>query len=150
MKREILFRGKRIDNGEWIYGCCGYGFTQTVEYIMPDMFFATRDFGEIDKQGNPKIENEIAIGGYFAVDPKTVGQFTGLIDKNSKKIFEGDIIKTDLFVKNHFISFGKSAKWGQCFCVQSNNSIIYLTEIYAKSSDIIGDLHSNPELLDTF
>ena len=128
--RTILFRGyikypSDIINGFW------YG--DLIHYANGDIYIRQVETG---------MEHEVV--------PESVGQFTGITDRNGKKIFEGDIIKTDLFGKNHFISFGKSAKWGQCFCVESNNSIIYLTEIYAKSSDIIGDLHSNPELLDSF
>ena len=131
MIREILFRGKPIYE----------------ETIIGDDFF----YGDLCHYANGEVTIRQPETGYeMAVVPETIGQFTGITDRNGKKIFEGDIIKTDLFGKNHFISFGKSAKWGQCFCVQSNNSIIYLNEIYAKSSDIIGDLHSNPELLDTF
>ena len=131
MIREILFRGKPIYE----------------ETIIGDNFY----YGDLCHYANGEVTIRQPETGYeMAVLPETIGQFTGITDRNGKKIFEGDIIKTDLFGKNHFISFGKSAKWGQCFCVQSNNSIIYLTEIYAKSSDIIGDLHSNPELLDTF
>lgn len=131
MIREILFRGKPIYE----------------ETIIGDNFY----YGDLCHYANGEVTIRQPETGYeMAVVPETIGQFTGITDRNGKKIFEGDIIKTDLFGKNHFISFGKSAKWGQCFCVQSNNSIIYLTEIYAKSSDIIGDLHSNPELLDTF
>ena len=137
--REIEFRGKRIDNGEWIYGCCGYGFTQTVEYIMPDMFFATRDFGEIDKQGNPKIENEIAIGGYFAVDPKTVGQFTGLLDKNSKKIFEGDIIEEGVvYFDDEYLGFFVKGDF-----VEGEHKPLYDIPL----PEIIGNVTDNPELL---
>ena len=129
--REILFRGKPIDE----------------ETIIGNDFY----YGDLCHYANGEVTIRQPETGYeMAVVPETIGQFTGITDRNGKKIFEGDIIKTDLFGKNHFISFGKSAKWGQCFCVQSNNSIIYLTEIYAKSSDIIGDLHSNPELLDSF
>ena len=137
--REIEFRGKRIDNGEWIYGCCGYGFTQTVEYIMPDMFFATRDFGEIDKQGNPKIENEIAIGGYFAVDPKTVGQFTGLLDKNGKKIFEGDIIEEGVvYFDDEYLGFFVKGDF-----VEGEHKPLYDIPL----PEIIGNVTDNPELL---
>lgn len=131
MIREILFRGKPI-------------FEETI--IGNDFYY-----GDLCHYANGEVTIRQPETGYeMAVVPETIGQFTGITDRNGKKIFEGDIIKTDLFGKNHFISFGKSAKWGQCFCVESNNSIIYLTEIYAKSSDIIGDLHSNPELLDSF
>ena len=131
MIREILFRGKPIYE----------------ETIIGNDFY----YGDLCHYANGEVTIRQPETGYeMAVVPETIGQFTGITDRTGKKIFEGDIIKTDLFGKNHFISFGKSAKWGQCFCVQSNNSIIYLTVIYAKSSDVIGDLHSNPELLDSF
>lgn len=65
--REILFRGKRLDNGEWIEGCLIYIDNQ---YYIADY----------DKMMIP------------FVDPKTVGQFTGFLDKDGKKIFEGDCV----------------------------------------------------------
>ena len=69
MEREILFRGKRIDNGEWVEG----------NYIFEDF----------DRVGIHQIGTIIQC---FVI-PKTVGQFTGLLDKKGKKIFEGDIVK---------------------------------------------------------
>ena len=119
--REILFRGKRIDNGEWTYGF--------VEVYDDGACFITKPNGEGDK-----------------VDPTTVGQYTGLNDKNRKKIFEGDIV-SGFF--NHekivgYIFYGSDASFfiqrDGLFGIGLNNASDWL--------EVIGNIHDNPELLE--
>lgn len=68
--RQILFRGKRVDNGEWVYDNSVLFFSEKTK-----IYGALNEWREIE------------------VIPETVGQFTGVIDKNGKKVFEGDVVE---------------------------------------------------------
>lgn len=125
--REILFRGKRTDNSEWIYG-------DLVQWSDGVQIF--------DYDGVGKVKNNVI--------PETVGQYTGLKDKNGKRIFEGDIVycKSRLDNANMVIIFER----GQFRMVLSENYRSYQTnsgfyDINCFDKEVIGNIHDNPELL---
>ena len=144
MNDRYLFRGKRKDNGEWIEGnlinCAFFnndGFP--IFYIL--------DIDNIEYDCWEDIAVEIR---YLEVIPETVGQCTGLKDKNGKLIFEGDIVycKSRLDNANMVIIF----ECGQFRMVLSENYRSYQTnsgfyDINCFDKEVIGNIHDNPELL---
>ena len=153
--REILFRGKRVDNGEWVEGY----------YAAEPYTKNTYNYGYI-------LENEKDLFAKKAwlVDSRTVGQFTGLTNKNGTKVFEGDIVaippnmsrKSTLGV----VKFGdyKTPPYG----VDKTNRGFYIRWYYENEAieemlrrdivfwfnyshvdiSIIGNIYDNPELLE--
>lgn len=137
--REILFRGKEIDNREWVYG-----YVVSVADISRATIYAPQDPKECDWATLP-----------FLVDPDTVGQFTGLLDKNGNKIFEGDILKTEYskviceFGSGDF-SNGCHSYQGWCFTdLEQDDSLRsnYNDSRYVQEYSVIGNKWDNPELL---
>lgn len=128
--REIKFRGKRLDNGEWIYGDLVHTIKDTL--ILPT-----------DEGWNQ-----------YAVDPATVGQYTGLKDKNGKEIYEGDVIRSPLSedkTRPHRIFYhtGNAAFMG---ALVDRKELCYLRLdqdwIYKFGKEVIGNIHDNPELIE--
>ena len=85
MNKQIEFRGKRIDNGEWVYGYYVYDYRKEIHYIFTNIVGIT-NAGFKPKQCDYQLD-------CFEVDPSTIGQFTGLVDKNEKRIYEFDIVE---------------------------------------------------------
>ena len=149
--REILFRGKRVSNGEWVYG--NYAFTDN-NYEQHFVF-----------------QNEAFVN---KVTPETVGQFTGLTDKNGKKIFEGDIIRyADMYDYNCYLeSLDNTEAYDKCDFgdIWTVDEVVYgikigypafdlnkhewdcngLSELNESGNyfyEVIGNIHDNPDLL---
>ena len=128
--REILFRGKQIyDNGKWIIGhyACRYG----THYI----YFPKTNPYSFD---------------YEYIIPETVGQYTGLTDKNGIRIFEGDIVKvSDNYGYTDFSDggIGNVGFYDGLWYVSGevNNGLNDLTKVYYV--EVIGNIHDNPELM---
>lgn len=123
--REIIFRGKRLDNGEWIFG----GALHQTDYYGENV----DSWYIIDGT----CTNDYDIGYSYAVGPSTIGQYTGLNDKNGKRIFEGDILSLRTG-RPHVVRFKDGA-----FILE--DSAIPIS--FAIKFEIIGNVHDNPELL---
>ena len=134
--REILFRGKALYSDYWIEGyyvllhdCKG----NVSHRIYPG--YAATDCGDFYPE-------------WDEVDPKTVGQFTGLT-KNGKKIFEGDLClcnrNINSFVDNQVFLISFDAEYGQ-WVGSSRSSNIAADEF--SMCEVIGNIHDNPELLE--
>ena len=130
--REILFRGKRVDNGEWVEGC---GIIATENWVS--IFNVIDDIDE-----NSSEVNEIE------VLPETVGQFTGLFDKNGKKIFEGNIVRYDVNYHDMVISYDVENWGGWLYEDMDDNMQAYsIYEFCLKDIAVVGNIHDNPDIL---
>ncbi|EAE1303581.1 TPA_asm: hypothetical protein GYZ23_14345 [Listeria monocytogenes] len=131
--REIEFRAKRIDNGEWIYG-----------NLIPFEDSATFIFADERKGASTLTYAHFIINNMHAIDEKTVGQYTERQDINNNKIFEKDIVTCQFFDKKitgliEFIEF----MWA--VIDRKNQRLYQLNEV--SNIEVVGNVEENPELL---
>lgn len=143
--RTIKFRGKRLDNGEWIYG--GYhfehGFAKDNEKHYITVYETLGAF---------------TYNKFVLVEPETVGQFTGLLDKNGNKIFEGDVIDINQTVNgcNLFEIVWDKTQWNARYFIEMITPRLYEynfnelvdanIDVYEKEIEIVGNIHDNGDL----
>ena len=147
--REILFRGKTLI-GEWVEGA----------YYKQEEFYGDKEDAHAIITSKDTLDNDLGLC-YSIVLPDTIGQYTGLTDKNGKKVFEGDIVKcTDKFSDYEFIAvvmFGNpngEYNWGfqlkRISGASANTDILLWVEMEETGAfiEVIGNIHDNPELLE--
>lgn len=134
--RDITFRARRTDNGEWVEGNLVWIKNLNNEpyqcFIISHL--AYMEYGEFDDT--------------YQVIPETVGQYTGITDKNGKKIFEGDIVyeynaKGERSVKKYVVMWEDLfVRWSiaECKAMYGNKYLAFY--------EVIGNIHDNPELLE--
>lgn len=142
--REILFRGKRLDNGEWVYGDLVHVENKSYisyYYESPLSTFINELIEYVDM-------SMVGVAPFIEVDLTTIGQYTGLTDKNGKKIFEGDIVVVPLSGKpaKGIVEYFKTDICGFAVITQPQYSNYVLQKNYAY--EVIGNIHDNPELLE--
>ena len=130
--REILFRGKRKDNGEWVEGAfC----PKSCDGLFDPM---------IDRPSIIKLD-EPNDGFWFDVDPDTVGQYAGRPDKNGRKLFEHDIVRFD---GGTFVVEFSASRIGFYFCgIHGRGCVPGFAMAHWEHIEVIGNIHDNPELL---
>lgn len=142
---EILFRGKRIANGEWV---CGYYVLRKRPYFKDkgaNFEHIICDNLVIDDSNDKQFVDTIPIT--YSVDPETIGQYTGLTDMNGRKIFEGDIVISD------YIDYEDErgvVQWDSDiakFIITYSTFTVDFDSVCGEELEIVGNVYDDPELL---
>lgn len=154
--REILFRGKRVDNGEWVEGfyyIATSGYAGSDEVIGKPCHMITT--GRWQASGAYGERNELA---EHKVIPESISEFTGLCDKNGKRVYEGDIVVAHI-TQNALTHTEKykgiyEVKYHDKYCyfylAKQKNNILFdgNWRYFLREIEVIGNIHDNPKLLE--
>ena len=133
--REVIFRGKRMDNGEWIEG-------------------SLLGIDWCDKPSTYSIAPNTPVSVFYSVIPETVGQYTGLTDKNGVRIFEGDIVRygnntnradNEEIYEVVFETRGGSGYFG--IRISETETWQFCLEVPTNLMEVIGNIYDDSELL---
>ena len=139
--REVKFRGKRLDNGEWVYGYYVFDAAQNIHQIC------TNHKGSCNASYDYLHE-------VYLVDPSTVGQFTGLRIENDVDVYEGDILRSEVVEGGECLLF--RVFWlydGWCaeenYDFQGNKEKRWVPLAFCvERGSVIGNIHDNPDLME--
>ena len=143
MSKDILYKAKRVDNGEWV---CGLPIYKNYIRVFTEHEYEFED-GRKTKYSTTKD---------YQVDPKTMCEFTGLIDKNGNKIFERDIVEyedcpeNDYYRETVFVNRGVIEFENGAFFV-TNRKTVEMDDLVYKGvmeCSVVGNIFDNPELLE--
>ncbi len=141
--REILFKAKRLDNGEWVEG----DLIQNIFGGMKRMWISSESY---DKERLRSVHKYITEWRGIEIDPDTICQYTGLTDKNGRKIWENDILRRDGYWDIR-IEFENGV-----FMVRNADKVQYINRVICTSIstfnikvyEVIGDIFDNADLLE--
>lgn len=134
MKNSYLFKGKRVDNGEWVEGCL----------ITDETEDSKRFIGYVIGTDEDGIPHDLDV---VQVDPSTICQCTGVKDKNGKLIWENDIVSYCDCTKEDYVIAWEQNK--ACFEYQEYScSMMNFDELSGCEVEVIGNIFDNPELLE--
>jgi uncharacterized phage protein (TIGR01671 family) len=137
--RDIEFRGKRLDNGEWVYGNL---------IVNRDYAVSEKQNGDVDIELK-SVRTKITTIHFSAdIEPEAVGQYAGLEDKNGMKIFEGDIVNSTATGDDE----NAGEKYGVvfenlAFMIRRGKTCYMLCNYDSEDLEVIGNIHDNSELL---
>ena len=131
--RDILFKAKDVQSGEWIEGL----LVITKEEYSNEIYYAI-----FEKESEHVCMGEYKDNGHYQIDPNTICQFTGLKDKNGNKIWENDIVRLDEDL--YIITWEED---DAMFALEDVGIVEHFSNVDSKWCEVIGNKFDNPELV---